>query len=79
MRIDELEPTPTNAAPLEIPAALLESVHRHQAHLAALVSSLRAAGVDEATVEASIRGLVDSYADELTRAVREMIKGDDRG
>lgn len=79
MRIDELEPTPTNAVPLEIPAALLESVRRHQAHLATLVSSLRAAGVDEATVEASIRGLVDSYADELTRAVREMMKGDDRG
>ena len=79
MRIDELEPTPTNAAPLDIPAALLASVHRHQAHLATLVASLKAAGVDEATVEASIRALVDSYADELTRAVREMIKADHRG
>ena len=56
----------------------MESVRRHQANLAALVESLRAAGVDENMVEASIRGLVDSYADELTRAVRQMLKADDR-
>jgi hypothetical protein len=78
LRIDELEPTPTNAPPLDIPADLMESVRRHQANLAALVESLRAAGVDEAMVEASIRGLVDSYADELTRAVRQMLKAVDR-
>lgn len=79
MRIDELEPTPTNATSLEIPDALLESVQRHQANLAALVNSLRAAGVDEAVVEASVRGLVDSYADELTRAVRQMLKANVHG
>jgi len=79
LRINDLEPTPTNAASLEIPAALLESVARHQANLAALVGSLRAAGIDEAVVEASIRSLVDSYADELTGAVRQMLKADARG
>ncbi|MGK6324750.1 hypothetical protein ACMGDM_16935 [Sphingomonas sp. DT-51] len=78
MRIDELETTPTDAPALVIPDALLSSVRRHQAHLAALIESLRAAGVDEATVEASIRGLVDSYAAELTSAVRQVLKGDVR-
>ncbi len=79
MRIDELEPTPTNAAPLEIPDDLLESVRRHQTNLATLVASLRAAGIDEAVVDASIRSLVDSYADELTRAVQQMLRADARG
>lgn len=57
---------------------LLGSVRRHQAHLATLIESLRAAGVDEATVEASIRELVDSYAAELTAAVTQMLEADVR-
>ncbi|UZK68378.1 hypothetical protein OKW76_09880 [Sphingomonas sp. S1-29] len=76
MRIDQLDPTPTAAEPLEIPSELLESVHRHQAHLAALIASMRAAGVEHDTIESSVRTLVDSYADELTAAIREMMKGD---
>ena len=75
MRINELHPTPTRAEPLEIPAELLDSVVRHQTHLAALISSLRDAGLDEQTVETSVRTLVDSYADELTVAIRGMMKG----
>ncbi|MGK6321753.1 hypothetical protein ACMGDM_01565 [Sphingomonas sp. DT-51] len=74
MRVDELEPTPSNAEPLEIPGELLASVNRHQANLAALVASLRAAGVQEQMVESSVRTLVDSYADELTMAIRELVK-----
>lgn len=77
MRIDQLRPTPTDAAPLEIPAALQASVVRHQAHLAALIATLQAAGLDEAAVERGIRSLVDSYAAELTAAIRTMMK--DRG
>lgn len=73
MRIDQLQPSPTSAEPLEIPAELLESVHRHQSHLAALIASLRAAGVGEDMVEASVRTLVDSYANDLTVAIRTMI------
>lgn len=79
MRIDQLHPTPTAAEPLEIPAELLDSVVRHQAHLAALIASLRAAGLQEDMVEASVRTLVDSYADELTVAIRGMMKDQHHG
>lgn len=74
MRIDQLDPKPTSAEPLEIPTELLDSVQRHQHHLAALIASLRAAGLDDSLVDSSIRTLVDSYADELTSAVRAMIR-----
>ncbi len=72
MRIDELEPRPTDAEPLDIPTELHASVMRHQAHLGQLVTSLRAAGLQEDMVETSVRGLVDSYAQELTAAIRAM-------
>ena len=79
MRIDQLQPTPSVAEPLEIPAELLASVQRHQTHLAELIVSLRAAGLDEDVVDASIRTLVDSYADDLTVAIRAMMKAPDHG
>lgn len=79
MRIDQLRPMPTAAEPLEIPAELLDSVHRHQAHLAALIASLQAAGLQEDMIEVSVRTLVDSYADELTLAIRAMVKVQCRG
>lgn len=74
MRIDQLHPRPTNAQPLVIPPELLDSVNRHQANLAALVASLRGAGLPESMVETSIRSLVDSYAQELTSAIHAMTK-----
>jgi hypothetical protein len=74
VRIDQLKPTPSSAEPLEIPAELLESVHRHQAHLSALIASLQAAGLGQDMVDASIRTLVDSYAADLTVAIRAMMK-----
>jgi hypothetical protein len=74
VRIDQLRPIPTAAAPLEIPAELLHSVSRHQAHLAALIASLQAAGLQDDMIETSVRTLVDSYADELTTAIRAMAK-----
>ncbi len=79
MRIDQLQPTPTSAQPLEIPPQLLESVLRHQSHLASLVTSLRAAGLGEDVVEASVRTLVDSYAEDLTVAIRAMMKEPQHG
>ncbi|MES3083350.1 hypothetical protein [Sphingomonas faeni] len=79
MRITELQPTPTGAEPLDIPAELLDSVLRHQSHLASLVASLRAAGLSEDMVESSVRTLVDSYADELTVAIRGMMKAPPHG
>jgi hypothetical protein len=79
VRIDQLHPASTAAQPLEIPAELLDSVRRHQTHLAALIASLRAAGLEEAMVDASVRALIDSYADELTAAIRAMMKETSRG
>jgi hypothetical protein len=79
VRIDQLNPTPSGAEPLEIPPELLESVMRHQAHLAALIASMRAAGLQEDMVDASVRTLIDSYADELTIAVRGMMKSPHHG
>ena len=79
MRIDQLRPIPTTAAPLEIPVELLGSVNRHQAHLAALIASLQAAGLQEDMIETSVRMLVDSYAGELTTAIRELAKDGHHG
>jgi len=79
VRINELNPKPTVAEPLEIPEALLGSVKRHQVHLASLVASLRAAGVHEDMVDASVRTLVDSYAEELTVTIRGLMKAEHRG
>ncbi len=75
MRIDELHPRPTSAEPLEIPAELMASVVRHQANLSALIASLHAAGIRDDMIEASVRALVDSYALELTAAIRTFVKG----
>jgi cell division FtsZ-interacting protein ZapD len=58
---------------LTVPAELQESVERHQRHLAALVQSLRAAGVDETVIEASVSQLLESYRDELTAAMRALV------
>ncbi len=74
MRIDQLQPRPSAAEPLEIPVELLGSVTRHQAHLAQLIGSLKAAGLQDDMIESSVRMLVDSYADELTAAIRSMAK-----
>lgn len=79
MRIDQLQPAPTAAEPLEIPSELLPSVRRHQAHLSALIVSMNAAGIDNEAIEASVRSLVDSYADELTVAIRNMMREGRRG
>jgi hypothetical protein len=79
VRIDQLSPAPSAAEPLEIPAELRDSVLRHQAHLVALIASLRAAGLEEAMIDASVRTLVDSYAAELTVAIRAMMKEPQRG
>lgn len=74
MRIDQLQPTPTDAEALEIPPELLGSVMRHQANLSALIGSLRAAGLQQDMIDSSVRTLVDSYAAELTVAIRAMVE-----
>ncbi|WP_426265435.1 hypothetical protein [Sphingomonas sp. PWP1-2] len=74
MRIDQLEPKPTGAPPLEIPVELLASVGRHQEHLLSLITNMRAAGIEGDAIDASVRILVDSYAEELTSAIRSMMQ-----
>ena len=61
----------------DIPPELQASVQRHQAHLAMLVGSLRAAGVDAEMIETSVRQLVDSYRVELTSAIRAIVGNDE--
>jgi len=58
-----------------LPPELLASVERHHEHLAALVASLRAAGISEALVETSVHQLVDSYSAELIAAMKSMVRG----
>jgi hypothetical protein len=71
----EYGPIPSRHIDLpSIPAELQDSVQRHQRHLAALVSSLRAAGLTEEVIDASVRQLLDSYHAELTSAMRALLQ-----
>ena len=63
----------TRLEQISVPQELQASVERHQRHLAALVESLRAAGVGEEVIEASVGQLLNSYRDELTAAMRSLI------
>jgi hypothetical protein len=71
---EPVAPTSQRSEETTIPLALQESVLRHQKHLAALVESLRAAGVVEDMIDASVDQLLDSYRNELTAAVRVLVK-----
>jgi hypothetical protein len=71
---EPVAPTSQRSEETTIPLALQESVLRHQKHLAALVESLRAAGVGEDMIDASVDQLLDSYRNELTAAVRVLVK-----
>lgn len=57
-----------------LPETLQASVQRHRAHLAALVQSLRSAGLPEDMIDESVRQLVDSYGAELAAALRALRK-----
>jgi hypothetical protein len=70
-----LASAPPHSEQEAIPPELKDSVQRHQRHLAALVESLRAAGVGEDVIEVSVAQLLDSYRDELTIAMRAMVSG----
>lgn len=58
-----------------LPPELQASVRRHQEHLGALVVSLRAAGVDEGIIAASVQRLMISYGMELTGAIQTLVLG----
>ncbi len=72
MKVDHLHPKPSSVVAIEIPPELMESVSRHQAELAKLVVNLQAAGLPNDLIEASVRTLVGSYANELTSAILTM-------
>lgn len=56
----------------DIPLPLQASVDRHHSHLARLVRTLKTAGLDDDTIEASVTTLVDSYRTELLSAIHAM-------
>ena len=61
-------------ADIEIPEALQESLQRHRENLAGLVANLQSVGVSEAQIEASISVIVESYKEELLRAIKVMVR-----
>ena len=61
-------------ADIQIPDSLQESLQRHRENLGRLVSSLRTAGLSEEQIEASVSTMVDSYKQELLRAIKAMVR-----
>ena len=59
---------------LEIPEALQSSLDRHRESLARLIVSLQSAGISEEQIEMSVSVVVASYKDELTRAIKMMMR-----
>jgi hypothetical protein len=63
---------PSDAFSISVPESLRPSLERHQANLVRLVESLRAAGMDEAKIEAAVTTLIDSYKTELLAAIKAL-------
>ena len=61
-------------ANLEIPEPLQESLQRHRDNLAKLVANLQSVGVSELQIEASVSLIVDSYKEELLRAIKVLVR-----
>ncbi len=61
-------------ADLQIPEPLQESMRRHRANLVTLVTNLQSMGVGESQIEASVSVIVDSYKEELLRAIKVMVR-----
>lgn len=54
---------------IRVPSRLGEAVMRHRDHVAALVSSIRTAGLDEAAIRGGVDRLVEQYRGELAAAI----------
>jgi hypothetical protein len=67
--------------PLEIgiPPVLQASVERHQANLVRLLQSFRAAGMEEAQIEAAVTVVIESYKHELLQAIRTLTASERTG
>jgi hypothetical protein len=66
---------PDAALGLDIPPSLQASIDRHRDHLAQLAATLRAAGMPDAQIEASVNTLVASYRAELIEVLKSLMKG----
>jgi hypothetical protein len=67
---------PDVASGLNIPPSLQASIDRHRTHLVQLVTTLRAAGLPGAQIEASVNTIISSYRSELIEALKSMTKAD---
>jgi hypothetical protein len=61
-------------ADLEIPEVLQQSLARHRENLARLVVSLQSAGLNDQQIETSVSVMVESYKEELLRAIRALVE-----
>ena len=59
---------------LTIPEPLQESMKRHRDNLANLVANLQSVGLSEPQIEASVSVIVDSYKEELLRAIKVLVR-----
>ena len=64
-------------AGIDIPRPLQASLRRHREHLARLIANLQSVGLDEASIEASVTVIVESYKTELLGAIRSMMETSD--
>ena len=55
---------------IDLPPSLRDLAKRHQRNVADLVGRLRDVGLDEATIEAAVDQLVESYRSQLVVAVK---------
>ena len=61
-------------ADIKIPEQLQESLQRHREELARLVTNLQSVGLSDVQIRASISVIVDSYKEELFRAIKVMVR-----
>lgn len=61
-------------ADLQIPESLQESMQRHRENLATLVTNLKSMGLAESQIEESVSVIVQSYKEELTRAIKMLVR-----
>lgn len=57
---------------VEIPPDLQANVDRHYANLVGLIKTLGNAGIDEATIEASVAQIIASYQAELLLNIKKL-------